>query len=411
MKGVNPLLRHSFIQVTVFKVEEKMKLISKIIFDSIESTGFRWCILRKENEIIDGVENDIDIFVEKNNFNRILNKIASDFKLKNISIIRQRIQPAGISMALFYPPSGEFQKLDIVYDTTFTFISIFPPNLIAENVVEGQSFPVLDEEIGVEIVARKNLVRQNLLGYMKREWNARFQYPQPIFKRFLIIGYLKAFWKNIRKPSGYFITLVGPDGSGKTTIADNLLGVAKSQFFSCGLYHFNIGIFPRLSAFNFRNKSQPDYTLPGSGTNAPIQKSYRAFIYSIYYGLELLIYSHFKISRKKRLGEFILFDRFFHDYLFQRSYRKAPRIIIKNILRVSRRPDLVVYCSGDSSLINKRKPELSSEEISLQQFMIEKDLLPFWNSVGVKVLTLDTTSASIEEVTVEIAHYLSKVSK
>ena len=197
---------------------------------------------------------------------------------------------------------------------------------------------------------------------------------------------------NLRNQPGKFIVLVGPDGSGKTTISNILIENYKKVFFSARLYHFNFKLFPRLNNLKFSKTKDPDYTLPNSGTNAKIQTSFRSTIYTIYYGLELVITSNLMGRKLVSDGCLLIFDRYLHDYFFQRSYRKTPTRILKFFLKLCYKPDIIIFLEGDPKSINKRKNELSSNEINTQQNLIKNKLLPYWRSQKVTIISFNTTA-------------------
>lgn len=387
-----------------------MKNISRIILSSASASACTWCILRNEHEILEGIENDIDLFVSCQDYNRFLTSLHTVFTRRGIRCIRERRMPGGISYLLYHPASSEFQKLDVVHENTVAFISIFSSRVIVNNIVPGQAYPVLDPNVAKELSLRKELVRSNPLSYLRHlRTNAPRFSGSRILPQFLLGGYLRAFFGNIYAPSGAFVTLVGPDGSGKTTIAEALAKAAKPNFFSVSLHHFSISTFPRLYVLKMGRGEEPDYTRPNSGTNAPIQSPLRAFVYLVYYGTELILYSHFRLRRRLRLGQLVIFDRYFHDWMFQRSYRNASRHLMRCLLAIAVKPNLVVYLKGDPAMIHARKPELSKEEISTQQILIQEKVMQFWVERGVNTLEVDTTKLPIEEVVESIRATLTTV--
>ncbi|GAB3311720.1 nucleoside/nucleotide kinase family protein [Haliea atlantica] len=385
-----------------------MKSISRDILEIASGSGCHWCILRKEDEILRGVHNDIDLFVSPGDYKKFILHIQQVFSIRKISIIRKRYMPAGVSYLLYSPDSGgQFEKLDILHENTLAFFSIFPSRIIEDNIVSGIAYPVLHDKFARDLSFRKKFARDNFLGFLHYAFKGRLW--TKFWTRTFIKGYIKAYISNRRNPSGAFVVLVGPDGSGKTTVANGLMSRAAPVFFSVSVNHFNIQTFPRLSKLKIRGKPEPDYTLPESGTYAPIQPVSRAWIYLLYYGFELLIYTHLRLKRRLRQGQLVIFDRYFHDWLFQRSYRRASPRAIHALLSLAAQPSLVVYLKGDPSITNARKPELSAEEIGLQQSIIESNLLPYWRAKSVPTLTCDTTHSSPEVVIENIRSQLAYV--
>lgn len=384
-----------------------MKNISRLILNGAQKSNLCWCILRKEDEIIAGIENDIDIFVSSCDYHSFLKHLREYFFEHNLVILRERRMPAGTSYLLgqlTFP--FETEKLDIIYENTLTFISIISSDLIIQNIVPGESYPVLSAEVSADLSVRKERARSsisNYVSYLVSDLKSGRGWPKLVPFR-----YLKAFLFNSRKPSGVFVVLVGPDGSGKTTVAESLIRKGKNSFFSVSLFHFSIPTFPRLAKLLGRGSREPDYTLPNSGTSAPIQSKSRALIYTIYYGLELFFYSHLRLRRRLRQGELVIFDRYLHDWMFQRSYRNMSRPAIRWLLSRSVSPELVVYLTGNPVEINFRKPELSVSEISYQQTLIESDLMPFWEGRGVTTVKLSSTALTVDEIVKMILNKLTR---
>lgn len=384
-----------------------MKQISKDILELARATNAAWCILRKEDEILQGVHNDIDLFVAPRAYRAFIATLRNGFADTSISILRERQMPAGVSFLLYSQSTGEFEKLDVLFENTLLFFTIFSSKEIAENIVPGAAYPVLSSEAAQELSFRKETARRDPLAFLRHIWQTRRKGVRG--PRTAIRGSVAAYLANRRNRPGAFVVLVGPDGSGKTTVAESLAVRAKADFFSVSLHHFSIQTFPRLATLLLRRSSGPDYTIAGSGTRAPIQSARRAWIYMIYYGAELMVYSHFRLKRRLRLGQLVIFDRYFHDWFFQRSYRRASRPTIRAFLARAVRPDLVVYLTGDPARINARKPELSAEEIGVQQDLIESDLMPFWQGLSVPTLTLDTTDVPLEQVVQTVRSKLTPI--
>jgi thymidylate kinase len=385
-----------------------VKAISHLILEAAETSARPWCILRKEEEILAGCENDIDLFVPPADYPAFLAHLRARFQARGVQVLRERQMPAGVSYLLLATRGPvETQKLDIVSEHSLGFVALISSDLLARNIVQGRAYPVLASAVAQELSYRKEAARRDPRGFLRHLWRAgpaRGGWP-----RLCLGGYLRAYLANRRKPPGRFVVLVGPDGSGKTTVAVALGRAAKPHFFSAGLYHFSIPTLPRLKRLFGRRTAEPDYTKPGSGTNAPIQGRGRALIYTLYYGIDLMIWSHLRLARRLRLGQVLIFDRYLHDWMFQRSFRNVPRGALRWLLARAVPPDLVVYLAGDPQAIHARKPELSAAEIALQQAMIEAELLPFWQRRGVAVLRLDATLLPVGRIVDDIRNHLTPV--
>lgn len=370
-----------------------MKNSVKIILDKLNSLNINWAIIHKEDEIFNGIENDVDILISKEKYERFIFEFKIFLKENQFKILLKKEMTAGISYSLFNPQFNEFIKFDFLFDLTIKFISFLNLQKLLE-IDYKNGYPVLLKKKSSILNEYKILFRKNPIKYYK----TKIKTNKIFFKKFpklYLLNYLQASITNFNNSrKGKFIVLVGPDGSGKSTISHIISTELKKIFFSVKNYHFSYRIFPRLNKLKLKPTPEPDYTLSNSGTNSPIQPMFKAIIYCLYYGLESIIGSNLFLTRLTSRGSLIIYDRFIHDYFFQRSYRKAPSFLIRTVLNLCKKPDLIIYLHGSPKKINLRKDELSESEISIQQKLIESRLIPFWTKKRLNILKIDTTSDS-----------------
>ena len=78
------------------------------------------------------------------------------------------------------------------------------------------------------------------------------------------------------------------------------------------------------------------------------------------------------------------------------------------ILKLCYKPDLVIFLEGDPKSINKRKNELSSNEINIQQNLIKNKLLQYWNDNNVQTISFNTTNNNPESLMVILEKFFVK---
>ena len=185
------------------------------------------------------------------------------------------------------------------------------------------------------------------------------------FYRYLSL-YVAGLFKRLFSPkTGLFLVFIGPDGSGKTTLANALINSEIKRFFQKKTYfHAHFPYLPELKRFLFwRGSNIKSSPLPVSPSPFNL---FRATIYPLYYGFNHFL-GHLLVWKTRYYGGLMIFDRYFYDYLLLKQFLNCPRFIIFSIAKLLPRPDAVIYLKSDPELIHKRKPELSVSEIERQQ--------------------------------------------
>ncbi len=180
------------------------------------------------------------------------------------------------------------------------------------------------------------------------------------------------FISRVAKDNGFFLALIGPDGSGKSTVAEDLGEHLKPLFRKRVCYHGHFGLLPELKVYrNFLFKmikeKPPDQSKTGTyeANNAPPHGLLRTLIYVFYYSLDYFL-GHRIIRRFQAIGDLVVFDRYFYDWFIQEYYGRAPRWLLSILKCILPRPDLVVYLSNLPGEVHRRKPELTVGQIELQ---------------------------------------------
>lgn len=175
-------------------------------------------------------------------------------------------------------------------------------------------------------------------------------------------------------PKAKYIVIIGPDGCGKTTVADLLARTLEADGRPVASMKFSFCIMPPISFLlgrskgNLASEGQRD-----AGMVKPLRRS-RAIILAFWYGLDHLM-GHWKlVTKREDKREVVIFARSYHDFLYQRAYLKLPTIIPRFFLALGPQPDLVATLKRNSRTINAQKPELTSTEIEKQYARIEARL-------------------------------------
>lgn len=186
-------------------------------------------------------------------------------------------------------------------------------------------------------------------------------------------------FRNIRRlflpAPGYVIAVLGTDGSGKSTIIENITPPLSDAFHKAVYYeHMRPNRFPSIARLFGGDDSFGD----GPVTN-PHGSSTSGFFGSLlrwaYYMLDYTIGFFLKIYPKKTIRSCVwIFDRYYYDYLIdpRRARIKLPRWVLKTGQFLIPEPDIILCLGADAHAIHQRKPELSLAEVGRQGNELKK---------------------------------------
>lgn len=178
-----------------------------------------------------------------------------------------------------------------------------------------------------------------------------------------------------------YIVVLGPDGSGKTTVADCLATKLRAEGHAVSRHDFSFGIMPPISSLlRMRQRDSAPEGQRDSGMVKPLNPV-RAAILACWYGIDHLM-GRWRLRRGPP-GELVIFARSYHDFLYQRAYLKLPVAIPRLFLAVGPKPHLIVTPRQDPRAIHDRKPELTVAEIGEQYARIARRLVryPYFSEI------------------------------
>ena len=214
-----------------------------------------------------------------------------------------------------------------------------------------------------------------------------------------IFSSLKEFINSAKNKSkkGLFVAILGPDGSGKSTVLHHLAQNIQGKFTQVSYFHWRPGLLPPLN--NLLKPGAPVQVGPCTEPHKfPPHGFFISFIRLVYYTLDFILGYWVKFFPRKVRSGLILVDRYYYDFLVDpRRFRlNVPRWIVKVLLRFVCKPDLVFYLDAPVEILLNRKQELSAKELNRQRTAFLKLLPELHNGY-----TVDA-SRSLEYVTYEV---------
>lgn len=184
-----------------------------------------------------------------------------------------------------------------------------------------------------------------------------------------IIYFLYTFVKNyICSRTGFSVGFTGPDGSGKTTVIDMLLGRIAPVFGTAHkYYHFRPALFGNLGevahSAGIKKEVDRDYSNPHRGGKTGKLSSLARLAY---YSIDYIVGYFVKVKSVTRITRVVIFDRYFTDiicdsrrsriYLGRKFLYWWKRLLIPSL-------DYNILLTASSETILARKRELDEEGI------------------------------------------------
>ena len=160
-------------------------------------------------------------------------------------------------------------------------------------------------------------------------------------------------------PTGILVSVLGPDGVGKSTLIESLPDALGASFRRRRVFHWRPQTFARRR--NNRPVTDPHGQVP-RGTLISMTYLFAFFI-------DYWIGYFFLIRPLLVRSSIVLFDRYFHDVLVDplRYRYGGPKWFAACLCRLLPEPDLVILLDANEDLILARKTELPRAEIQRQR--------------------------------------------
>ena len=176
-----------------------------------------------------------------------------------------------------------------------------------------------------------------------------------------IITFIKdihRFIFRVTNPTGAFISFLGTDGSGKSSIINKLLPDIDWIFRKNKIIHFRPAVL---------DKKSENIIVSNPHANQPRSKII-SILKLIYYYLDFLI-GYIKIVKPNLIGSSLLiFDRYFYDIIVDplRYRYGASNLLVEALSKIVPKPNIVFILNSSEDILYKRKQELSIDELKRQ---------------------------------------------
>ena len=385
-------------------------------FNKLNKSQIHYCVWGNHEFLPDDLNgSDLDIVVARNNhlnFKLILDDCLRQFSGKNVSYFNTQNSehyrvagihegdPWGIMIDVIYE---EFYYMDKIYlpskwirffttkhneinvnDLGFSYLAGFLKELIHNGVVKEKYLTNTSLEIKSNPEKYKFFINDvygedffNLLvAYFNNSIEEiNLEILQKKIKKSIRSSNIGVFKKKISKlerlinPSpGYTVAFLGTDGSGKSTIIENIKPTLSDAFHKAVYYeHMRPNKFPSIAKL-FGIKEEFNSTV-SNPHGSPTSGCFGSLLRWLYYTLDYFFGFYLKVWPKKAIRSCVwIFDRYYYDYLIdpQRARINLPNWVLKFGQFIIPEPDLILCLGADAEVIHKRKPELPLKEVERQ---------------------------------------------
>lgn len=431
--------------------------ISKNLFSLIEKHKINYAVLRNYETLPNDLGgSDLDLWIRKIDVHKFISILEQVSEMTNAHLVSKLENKYSPKVCYLNETSGI--QIDIfIGDISCMSKAMIPEKIIMNNIREYNGINVLDKSLADLIALLKEVINngrceekyilpiyQNIIHYdetslkkMLPKFSNRFigvlgdairmrdisnkvQSLNREGKRSLHVSLCSlnkiTNLKRIKKRPGYVISVLGTDGSGKSTIIDAITPWLEEAFHHGVIYrHLRPTVIPDLGVLLGKRKSESGRVVTNPHEHKPsglVGSLVKWGYYLVDYTLGFLKLVWPQVSFKSKL---FIFDRYYYDYYIdqRRMGISLPRWMIRFGGLIVPKPDLVVCLGGDPQKIYERKPETSLTEVTRQVEALKLFCSNRKNTVWVDTTTniedtIATTKRAILDMMSKRYHHLVK---
>lgn len=206
-------------------------------------------------------------------------------------------------------------------------------------------------------------VVEGCFGAMRRELIWRRLTGEPLHTLRSILRDYRRFLKRLWHPPGLVVVLIGPDGCGKSTVAQRVAERLVHTFRpdKSVRIHWKPAVF-----FKGRRAARPPTVDPhGQSCRGPVL----SLVFLVYHWIEYLVggWLHFLPVRFR--NGLVLVDRYYYDFAVDpRRFRmQVQPAVVRWLFRHVPQPDLVFLLDAPADILRARKAEVTAAETERQR--------------------------------------------
>ncbi len=413
---------------------ERLVAFTKSFLQQLTSTGISYAVMHHADDLGLAVQSDVDIALGEDPRHRLIPLLKNMAEASGFFFCHQLYYevPRGYYLVLVHGQIPRlFLHIDCLYDPLGINRYFLTTDRLLEDVIEKDGVREISAQNRALYLVVKRARKRSMtgahvreLGTFPQEINTKLEddfteifgkrhsndvkallaspsitaanaivarLHRPMMKRFLLRRPVRALmfqaYDAYRKacrfiqPTGLFIIILGPDGSGKSTVAEALCVQLARGFRGTMQFHWRPGLLPKLSRSTAGSKESSEDSSPALVSE---YGSFVSFVRFVYYWLDFVLGYWIKLYPERAGTTCIIGERYFPDVMVHpaRYGFSLPAALMRFFSYFVPNPDLIILLQDDPEAIHRRKAELTVPIIAQQIDEYEQEA-KFWGDTAV----------------------------